>query len=151
MEAFQAPGGIYVRRYIPPRRESELSAEQYGALTEILTALNVPAVYLLHDFADKAVNEDCEGFISNLNAFFTAADNLKSERERTAARNGLQAVANLVYLVGKYENTLLDAVKLFYEVGKAEEDDVKEAAARAAWNREFTTESAKFAPQADDE
>lgn len=151
MEAFQAPGGIYVRRYIPPRRESELSAEQYGALTEILTALNVPAVYLLHDFADKAVNEDCEGFISNLNAFFTAADNLKSERERTAARNGLQAVANLVYLVGKYENTLLDAVKLFYEVGKAEEDGMRESAARAAWNREFATESAKFAPQADDE
>lgn len=151
MEAFQAPGGIYVRRYIPPRRESELSAEQYGALTEILTALNVPAVYLLHDFADKAVNEECEGFISNLNAFFTAADNLKSERERTAARNGLQAVANLVYLVGKYENTLLDAVKLFYEVEKAEEDGMRESAARAAWNREFTTESAKFAPQADDE
>lgn len=151
MEAFQAPGGIYVRRYIPPRRESELSAEQYGALTEILTALNVPAVYLLHDFADKAVNEDCEGFISNLNAFFTAADNLKSERERTAARNGLQAVANLVYLVGKYENTLLDAVKLFYEVEKAEEDGMRESAARAAWNREFTAESAKIAPQADDE
>lgn len=151
MEAFQAPGGLYVRRYIPPRRESELSAEQYGALTEILTALNVPAVYLLHDFADKAVNEECEGFISNLNAFFTAADNLKSERERTAARNGLQAVANLVYLVGKYENTLLDAVKLFYEVEKAEEDGMRESAARAAWKREFTTESAKFAPQADDE
>lgn len=82
---------------------------------------------------------------------FTAADNLKSERERTAARNGLQAVANLVYLVGKYENTLLDAVKLFYEVEKAEEDGMRESAARAAWNREFATESAKFAPQADDE
>lgn len=151
MEAFQAPGGIYVRRYIPPKRQSELTAEQYGALTEILTALHVPAVYLLHDFADKAVNEDCEGFISNLNAFFTAADNLKSERERTAARNGLQAVANLVYLVGKYENTLLDAVKLFYEVEKAKEDDAKERAARGAWNREFAAESAKIAPQADDE
>lgn len=151
MEAFQAPGGIYVRRYIPPRRQSELTAEQYGALTEIISALKVPAVYLLHEFADRAVNEDCEGFISNLNAFFTAADNLGSERERTAARNGLQAVANLVYLVGKYENTLLDAVNLFYELEKAEEDNDKERAARAAWNREFTTESAKFAPQADDE
>lgn len=151
MEAFQAPGGIYVRRYIPPRRQSELTAEQYDALTEIISALHVPAVYLLHDFADKAVNEECEGFISNLNAFFTAADNLKSERERTAARNGLQAAANLVYLVAKYENTLLDAVKLFYELRTAEEDDAKERAARGAWNREFAAESAKIAPQADGE
>lgn len=151
MEAFQAPGGIYVRRYIPPRRQSELTAEQYDALTEIISALKVPAVYQLDDFADKAVNEECEGFISNLNVFFAAADNLKNELSRTTARKGLQAVANLVYLVGKYENTLLDAVKLFYEVGKAEEDGMRESAARAAWNREFTTESAKFAPQADDE
>ena len=151
MEAFQAPGGIYVRRYIPPRRESELTAEQYGALNAIISALKIPAVYLLDDFADKAVNEAYEGFISNLDAFFTAADNLGSERSRTAARTGLQAAANLVYLVAKYENTLLDAVKLFYELRTAEEDDAKERAARAAWNREFTTESAKFAPQADDE
>ena len=151
MEAFQAPGGIYVRRYIPPRRQSELTAEQYAALTEIISALKVPAVYLLHDFADKAVNEDCEGFISNLNAFFTAADNLKSETSRTAARKGLQAAANLVYLVEKYENALLDAVNLFYELEKAEEDNDKERAARAAWNSEFATESAKIAPQADDE
>lgn len=150
MEAFQAPGGLYVRRYIPPKRQSELTAEQYDALTEIISALKAPAVYLLHDFADKAVNEDCEGFISNLNAFFTAADNLKSERERTAARNGLQAVANLVYLVEKYENTLLDAVNLFYELKKADEDDVKEAAARAAWQRDFAAESAKIAPPTED-
>ena len=151
MEAFQAPGGLYVRRYIPPRRQSELTAEQYGALTDIFTALKVPAVYLLDEFADKAVNEDCEGFISTLNAFFTAADNLGSERERTAARKGLQAAANLVYLVGKYENALLDAVKLFYELRTADEDNAKEQAARAAWQRDFAAESAKIAPQADDE
>lgn len=151
MEAFQAPGGIYVRRYIPPRRQSELTAEQYDALTEIISALKVPAVYQLDEFADKAVNEECEGFISNLNTFFAAADNLKNELSRTTARKGLQAAANLVYLVAKHEEALHSAVNLFYELRKADEDDIQEAAARAKWNREFAAESAKIAPQADDE
>ena len=151
MEAFQAPGGIYVRRYIPPRRQSELTAEQYEALTEIISALKVPAVYQLDDFADKAVNEECEGFISNLNVFFAAADNLKNELSRTTARKGLQAAANLVYLVAKHEEALHSAVNLFYELRKADEDDIQEAAARAKWNREFAAESAKIAPPSEDE
>ena len=151
MEGYQAPGGLYIRRYIPPRRKSALSSEQFRALTEIISALKVDAVCELDDFAYKALNEECEGFISNLNAFFVATEGLDDERSRTAARKGLQAAANLVYLVAKYEEPLTKGAKLLYEIAKAHEDELQEKKARAAWNREFAAESAKFAPPPEDE